>query len=296
MLRRPTVVEDLQPFGTGEDVVDVTAHVIREGLIRDSPYGGKQESVDVETEQMRLDDRVLSRARRHSPDDLQQAERRGGSARERHASRRLRVYRYGERLHLTPKLRLPHNYRNPGAMDMAGYLASQGIRMTGSAAGEWRRDAAGFRRHAASDAGAARLDAARWNTSIRLWPGERGALMQAALIGGRAFFGRDIKTDFQRTGTYHILVVSGINVGILAFAVFWLLRSLPFGETWATVLTIAALLGLRFRRRSRLAHRARHHHAQHLPAHAIAVSRPRRAKRAGHRGTGNSAGQSANAV
>jgi Competence protein len=43
--------------------------------------------------------------------------------------------------------------------------------------------------------------------------------MQAMLIGGRAFFGREIKTDFQRTGTYHILVVSGINVGILAFAV-----------------------------------------------------------------------------
>ena len=26
----------------------------------------------------------------------------------------------------------------------------------------------------------------------RLWPGERGALMQAMLIGGRAFIGRDI--------------------------------------------------------------------------------------------------------
>jgi competence protein ComEC len=73
---------------------------------------------------------------------------------------------------------------------------------------------------------------------MQIWPGERGALMQAMLIGGRAFFGRDIKTEFQRTGTYHILVVSGINVGILAFAVFWALRKLPFGETWATILTI----------------------------------------------------------
>ncbi len=80
----------------------------------------------------------------------------------------------------------------------------------------------------------------------RLWPGESGALMQAALIGGRAFFGREIKSDFQRTGTYHILVVSGINVGILAFAVFWLLRSLPFGETWATVLTILLSWGYAF--------------------------------------------------
>ena len=81
---------------------------------------------------------------------------------------------------------------------------------------------------------------------MQLWPGERGALMQAMLIGGRAFFGRDIKTEFQRTGTYHILVVSGINVGILAFAVFWALRKLPFGETWATILTILLSWGYAF--------------------------------------------------
>ena len=105
--------------------------------------------------------------------------------------------------------------------------------------------------------------------------------MQAALIGGRAFFGRDIKTDFQRTGTYHILVVSGINVGILAFAVFWVLRSLPFGETWATILTDSAFLGICLRRRSGLAHRASHHHAQHLSADAVALSRPRRTERLG---------------
>ena len=81
---------------------------------------------------------------------------------------------------------------------------------------------------------------------MQLWPGERGALMQAMLIGGRAFFGREIKTEFQRTGTYHILVVSGINVGILAFAVFWALRKLPFGETWATILTILLSWGYAF--------------------------------------------------
>jgi competence protein ComEC len=81
---------------------------------------------------------------------------------------------------------------------------------------------------------------------MELWPGERGALMQAMLIGGRAFFGRDIKTEFQRTGTYHILVVSGINVGILAFAVFWALRRLPLGETWATILTILLSWGYAF--------------------------------------------------
>ena len=43
------------------------------------------------------------------------------------------VYTYGERLHLPAKLRMARNYGNPGALDLAGYLASQGIRLTGSA-------------------------------------------------------------------------------------------------------------------------------------------------------------------
>jgi ComEC/Rec2-related protein len=41
-------------------------------------------------------------------------------------------------------------------------------------------------------------------------------------------------------------VVSGINVGIMAFAVFWALRLLPFGETWATILTILLSWGYAF--------------------------------------------------
>ncbi len=71
--------------------------------------------------------------------------------------------------------------------------------------------------------------------------------MQAMLIGGRAFFGRELKTNFQRTGTYHILVVSGVNVGTLAFAFFWALRWLPMGEAAATVLTILFSWGYAFR-------------------------------------------------
>lgn len=238
------VAENLQPFATGQDEIDVTARVIREGLIRDSPYGGKQESVDVESEQLRLDHRQLATpvgirltiySKRSEEDD----------ARESGSESPLRVFTYGERLHLIAKLRMPRNYRDPGAMDLAGYLNTEGIRLTGSARAGNVDVLPGF---AGSRIGLWRSAARRSALAhiMQLWPGERGALMQAALIGGRAFFGRDIKTDFQRTGTYHILVVSGINVGILAFAVFWTLRKLPFGETWATILTILLSWGYAF--------------------------------------------------
>lgn len=241
---QPTVAANLQPYATGENGIDITAYVIREGLLRDSPYGGKQESVDVQTEQLRLDDQALNaavgiRLTIYSKQSEEDEAREGGE------ESPLRVYTYGQRLHLIAKLRTPRNYRNPGAMDMAGYLNSQGIRLTGSARASSVEVLPGF---VGTRIGLLRSTARRSVLAriLQLWPGERGALMQAALIGGRAFFGRDIKTEFQRTGTYHILVVSGINVGILAFAVFWTLRKLPFGQTWATILTILLSWGYAF--------------------------------------------------
>ncbi len=241
---QPAVAENLQPFATGQDAVDVTAHVLREGLVRDSPYGGKQESVDIETEQLRVGNRVSTaavgvRLTIYSKQSEEDEARAAGDASP------LRVYTYGQRLHLVAKLRMPRAYRDPGAMDLVGYLAAQGIRLTGSAPASSVEVLPGF---AGSRIGLWRSAARRSALAhiVHLWPGERGALMQAALIGGRAFFGREIKTDFQRTGTYHILVVSGINVGILAFAVFWTLRKLPFGETWATILTIVLSWGYAF--------------------------------------------------
>lgn len=227
---------DLHAFSTGEGEVIVTGHIIREGLLRDSAYGGKQESVDLETEELATYDhtsnaRVGLRLTIYSRESDEAAAEQGGS------EPALPVYTYGERLRLAAKLRMPRNYGNPGALDLVGYLASQGIRLTGSARELQVEVLPGFE--------GTRL--ALWRAQARrstlahiqaLWPGERGALMQAMLIGGRAFFGREIKSNFQRTGTYHILVVSGINVGILALALFWVLRKLPFGETAATVLTI----------------------------------------------------------
>ncbi len=241
---QPTVSEILQPFATGQNEVEVTGYVVREGLVRDSRYGGRQESVDVKTERLQQGDRVLDagigiRLTVYSKQTEEEEARQTGT------ESPLRIYTYGQRLHFTAKLRIPRNYRNPGAVDMAGYLASQGIRLTGSARAGSVEVLPGF---TGSRIGLWRNAARRSVLThiMQLWPGERGALMQAMLIGGRAFFGRDIKTDFQRTGTYHILVVSGINVGILAFAAFWMLRRLPMGETWATITTILLSWGYAF--------------------------------------------------
>lgn len=239
-----SALPDLQAFATGQEDVSVTAHVIREGLIREGNYGGKKESVDVEADRLEVGDRVLMapvgiRLTIYSKQSEEEA------ADEHGTESPLHVYTYGERLQFPAKLRMPRNYANPGAVDTVGYLERQGVRLTGSARATAVEIVPGF---IGTRVGAYR-NAARHSVLaqiVRLWPGERGALMQAMLIGGRAFFARELKTNFQRTGTYHILVVSGINVGILAFAVFWTLRKLPFGETCATILTILLSCGYAF--------------------------------------------------
>jgi competence protein ComEC len=48
-----------------------------------------------------------------------------------------------------------------------------------------------------------------------------------------------VREEFQQTGVYHLLVVSGMNVALLAFAIFWLARRLRLPQWPASLLTIA---------------------------------------------------------
>ncbi len=66
------------------------------------------------------------------------------------------------------------------------------------------------------------------------------------VVGEEAFIDRDTRTDFPRSGTYHILVISGMNVTILVFVVFWTLRRLHLGEVPATLLTVALCFAYAF--------------------------------------------------
>jgi competence protein ComEC len=79
-----------------------------------------------------------------------------------------------------------------------------------------------------------------------VWPPDDAALMDAAVIGESAFLTPETKIDFQRSGTYHILVVSGMNVSILAFVVFWLMRRCRLGDAVASALTVILCTGYAF--------------------------------------------------
>lgn len=144
---------------------------------------------------------------------------------------------YGDRIRLTAKLREPRNFRNPGAWDYEGYLHRLGIVAVGSAKSA-SVEITG--RNAGNRLG-------RWQSRAReavierihqVWSGQQAGLMDAMLIGERTYIDRQTTTDFQKSGTFHVLVVSGMNVSILALVIFWITRRLRFGDWAASLVTV----------------------------------------------------------
>lgn len=149
---------------------------------------------------------------------------------------------YGQRVQLRAKLGLPINYQNPGAFDYRHYLERNGIQVTGGGKLDSLQilDSNGGTRLGSIRANLRRAIIGRIHA---LWPAGKAGILDAMLIGDASSIGRDVRTDYQRSGTYHILVVSGFNVGILAFVVFWLLRAFHLGDTPATILTLFLAAG-----------------------------------------------------
>jgi len=76
----------------------------------------------------------------------------------------------------------------------------------------------------------------------KLWSASDAVLMDAMIAGKNAFIARSTRTDFQRSGIYHVLVVSGMNVTILAFVIFFVLRRMSISDAWASLVTLAIIV------------------------------------------------------
>jgi competence protein ComEC len=155
---------------------------------------------------------------------------------------KVRAFHYGQRLRLTARLRPPRNFGNPGAWDYAGYLRDAGILALGSARADRVELLAGFSGSRIGD-GRARVRRSVLSRIDALWDPSRAGLIAAMVVGDKADLRRDVRNAFQRTGAYHILVVSGMNVGIIAFVIFWVLRRLHIGDLTCSVLTVVLSCG-----------------------------------------------------
>ena len=59
--------------------------------------------------------------------------------------------------------------------------------------------------------------------------------MDAMVLGEESFLQNATRTEYQCSGTYHVWVGSGMNLSILAFAIFWALRQVRVDPAVAAV-------------------------------------------------------------
>jgi competence protein ComEC len=208
---------------SGENKVEIVAHVTNDGALL--AIDESRERFEMETESIELDGIKFLQ-----PVGIRATVYDAPGA----------TLKYGERIHLLARLKLPHNFGNPGAFDYEGYLRGRGITAlasvkadeievipgtSGSRLGFWRSDV--------------RNSILRHIHQSGFWSREDAAIFSAMIMGDDSMLMRNVREEFQQTGVYHLLVVSGMNVALLAFAIFWLARRLRLPQWPASLMTIA---------------------------------------------------------
>lgn len=133
---------------------------------------------------------------------------------------------YGARLRMIAQLRVRREYGNPGSPPFDEILESQGLVATG-----WVRSPLLIEKLEVGNPGRlkARLYSLRSDAIrqfLRQIPQPAAGLLIASLFGNRYFLARDTAEPFRVGGTFHLLVISGLHMAMIATAVHWLLRRL----------------------------------------------------------------------
>ena len=157
----------------------------------------------------------------------------------------------GERVRALVQLLTPEDYHDPGVFSRSEFLADQGITSTatvdlshierlGQAPGAFLACRISALQHASS-ARLLALPAAMRRLPASLRISANDAIMLAAMVtGDRTYLSHSLRVGFERTGSFHMLVVSGFHLAIVAGCLFWVARRLRLPRVPATLVTILA--------------------------------------------------------
>jgi competence protein ComEC len=157
----------------------------------------------------------------------------------------------GDRVRAVVRLLPPETYHDPGVWSRADFLLDEGITSTatvvadhvdriGRSPGAFLSCRVSAWQHASTERLLA-LPAAMRNLPPPLRLSEDDAVMLSAMVAGdRTYLTHVLRVGFERTGSFHMLVVSGLHLAIVAACLFWIFKRMRMPRVPATLLTIAA--------------------------------------------------------
>jgi competence protein ComEC len=129
-------------------------------------------------------------------------------------------FRYGDFIRFHTSIKRIHSFHNPGSFDYERYLNRQGIYVAGFIA-----DNAGIVliRHNMASGIKLQLETFRSYLKHLIYanaPSPEREILEAMIIGDQKAIPTDVRDNFAKTGTSHILAISGLHVGMVASAGF----------------------------------------------------------------------------
>ncbi len=126
-------------------------------------------------------------------------------------------FKYGDFIRAKTRLKKPHNFNNPGGFDYERYLLYRGIKVRGYIDNSAKIVI--IRRNIGN---IFKIHLENFRTSIRKLfsttsPNYEGEILQALILGEKGGIPEDILENFKRTGISHVLAISGLHIGIIAF-------------------------------------------------------------------------------
>ncbi|WP_130471254.1 DNA internalization-related competence protein ComEC/Rec2 [Candidatus Magnetaquicoccus inordinatus] len=137
----------------------------------------------------------------------------------------------GDRIALSTRLKPAHSAHNPGGFDYGHYLQQQGISCTGSSYQEV--ELLGTDKQWSWN---------RYRQQLSFWlaeqlPESKRGLLEALMVGKTGYIDETLNEELQVSGTYHLVAISGLQVGLVSAWSLFLLRRLaicilPLSERW----------------------------------------------------------------
>jgi len=149
----------------------------------------------------------------------------------------------GDRIEVVVRLRQPATYRNPGVFDFRRHLQRRGILWTGTIRNP--RLITVLKRGAWVWHEADRLQVAITSRIAEKFATDQTAqgVVLGIVLGKKQNLAADVERDFQAGGLYHIVVVSGFNLAVIAAAVTFLSKFLRTRRIVRVALVVAATIG-----------------------------------------------------